>query len=39
MVTEGMDVVDVCVGDFGTHGYFGGGFESEFEVLGKDSLE
>jgi hypothetical protein len=39
LVTEGVDVGHVGVGDFGSHGELGGSLEGGFEVFGKNVLE
>ena len=39
LVAESMNVVDVGVGDFGAHGYFGSSFEGSFEVFREDRRE
>lgn len=39
LVTQGVNMCDVRVRDFGAHRYFGGGFEDGFEIFGEDGGE
>ena len=39
LVTEGVNVIDIGVRYFCTHGYFGGGFDGSFEVFGENRSE
>ena len=39
LITEGVYMVDVGVGDFGTHRYFGSGFEGGFKLFREDRSE